>query len=93
LRVYRVRGIAYASILGGLVNSSTATVAELSAALPAVGLVEATTVAVLLTSVAMFVGNLCSGSSEVCCGPTLGDVDLLPVGSLGEANQPQMPPT
>jgi uncharacterized membrane protein (DUF4010 family) len=57
LRVYGARGIASASILGGLVNS-TATAAELSSTLPAAGLVEATTVAVLLTSVAMFIRNL-----------------------------------
>jgi uncharacterized membrane protein (DUF4010 family) len=57
LRVYGARGIVLAAILGGLVNS-TATAAELSSTLPAAGLVDATTVAVLLTSVAMFIRNL-----------------------------------
>ncbi len=57
LRIYGARGIVLAAILGGLVNS-TATAAELSSTLPAAGLVDATTVAVLLTSVAMFIRNL-----------------------------------
>lgn len=57
LRIYGTRGIAFTAILGGLVNS-TATAAELSSTLPAAGLLDATVVAVLLTSVAMFSRNL-----------------------------------
>ncbi len=57
LRIYGRRGVGFAAILGGLVNS-TATAAELSSTLPAAGLLEATGVAVLLTSVAMFIRNL-----------------------------------
>jgi uncharacterized membrane protein (DUF4010 family) len=57
LRIYGTKGIAFTAILGGLVNS-TATAAELSSTLPAAGLLDATVVAVLLTSVAMFARNL-----------------------------------
>jgi uncharacterized membrane protein (DUF4010 family) len=57
LRLYGERGIALTAILGGLVNS-TATAAELSASLPAAGLVSQAVRAVLLTSVAMFLRNV-----------------------------------
>jgi uncharacterized membrane protein (DUF4010 family) len=57
LRIYGARGVALTAILGGLVNS-TATAAELSSTLPAAGLLDATAMAILLTSVAMFTRNL-----------------------------------
>jgi len=57
LRIYGAKGVTFTAILGGLVNS-TATAAELSSTLPAAGLLDATFVAVLLTSVAMFTRNL-----------------------------------
>jgi len=57
LRLYGAKGVAFSAILGGLVNS-TATAAELSSTLPAAGLLDATVVAVLLTSTAMFIRNL-----------------------------------
>jgi uncharacterized membrane protein (DUF4010 family) len=57
LRLYGARGVALTALLGGLVNS-TATAAELSTTLPAAGLLGATLVAVLLTSVAMFLRNI-----------------------------------
>lgn len=57
LRLYGARGIAFTAILGGLVNS-TAAAAELTSTLPATGLLGATFVAILLTSVAMFMRNL-----------------------------------
>jgi uncharacterized membrane protein (DUF4010 family) len=57
LRVYGSRGIYLTAILGGLVNS-TASVAELSSTLPAMGLAALTVSVTLLTSVAMFVRNI-----------------------------------
>ena len=57
LRLYGAKGVALTALLGGLVNS-TATAAELSTTLPAAGLLGATFVAVLLTSVAMFLRNI-----------------------------------
>ena len=57
LRVYGTRGVALTAVLGGLVNS-TAAASELAGTLPAAGLLSQTVVAVLLTSVAMFMRNL-----------------------------------
>jgi uncharacterized membrane protein (DUF4010 family) len=57
LRLYGKRGVALTAILGGLVNS-TAAAAELSASLPAAGLLAQTVRAILLTSVAMFLRNV-----------------------------------
>ena len=57
LRICGANGVPLTAILGGLVNS-TATAAELSATLPATGLLDATLAAVSLTSVAMFARNL-----------------------------------
>jgi uncharacterized membrane protein (DUF4010 family) len=54
--------LAFSAILGGLVNS-TATAAELSSTLPAAGLLDATVVAVLLTSAATLFGLLWPFSS------------------------------
>jgi uncharacterized membrane protein (DUF4010 family) len=51
------KGVAFAAILGGLVNS-TPTAAEFSSTLPAAGLIDPTVGAVLLTSVAMCMRNL-----------------------------------
>jgi len=56
LRIYGRRGVTFTAILGGLVNS-TAAAAELSASLPAAGLVSQTVRAVQLTSLAMFLRN------------------------------------
>ena len=56
LRIYGKSGVTLTAILGGLVNS-TAAAAELSASLPAAGLLSQAVRAVLLTSVAMFLRN------------------------------------
>lgn len=57
LRIYGTRGVALTAVLGGLVNS-TAAAAELASTLPEAGMVQGTVVAVLLTSLAMFLRNL-----------------------------------
>ena len=59
LRIYSRRGLYYAAILGGLVNS-TATVAELASwiTLPGVDPIRAGVTISMLTTVAMFVRNL-----------------------------------
>src|SRR5690242_244027 len=57
LRLYSHRGLYYTAALGGLVNS-TATVAELSRALPRGQASSMAVALVLLTSVAMFIRNL-----------------------------------
>ncbi len=59
LRLYSMRGLYYAALLGGLVNS-TAAVAELSVALkdPADSAPDRAVAVVLLTNVAMFLRNL-----------------------------------
>jgi uncharacterized membrane protein (DUF4010 family) len=58
LRLYSTRGLYYAALLGGLVNS-TAAAAELSAAFAGQGqLVSEATAVLLLTNVAMFLRNL-----------------------------------
>jgi uncharacterized membrane protein (DUF4010 family) len=57
LRVYGTRGVGLTAVLGGLVNS-TAAATELASTLPSAGLMSQTVVAVLLTSLAMFLRNL-----------------------------------
>ena len=77
LRIYSQRGLLYAAILGGLVNS-TATAAELAqwVVQPDNDPVRLASVITLLTTIAMFVRNLAilaifSGASALHAGPPL----------------------
>lgn len=75
LRVYSTRGLYYAAILGGMVNS-TATVVELSASLKKErrALLEQSEIILLLTNIAMFLRNLIL--LGIFSRPSVGDAFL-----------------
>ncbi len=74
LRIYRTRGLYYAAVLGGLVNS-TAAVSELSASFARRPEMERTAIGVLLlTNVAMFLRNVVI--LEIFAPPAVGVASL-----------------